>query len=284
MKRWPGCWMAELDDMRIFAIGDLHLSGSIKDKEMDVFGPEWRSHDERIRKNWEAQVGADDLVLVPGDISWATRLEEAAADLSWLGDLPGKKILVRGNHDFWWSAPAKVRRALPPSVQIIQNDAVREGDTVFCGTRGWVFPVSGPLGAEDTKIFEREKIRLRLSLEAARKLRGRRLVVLMHFPPLYENATDTDFVKILEEFSPDQVVFGHLHGRILDQIKLRRLVHHGIEYNLVSADYIGFAPVELCTEVPLDAESLRVSGLSPDDAGEHSAPSENVHSEDASQI
>lgn len=234
--------------MRLFAIGDLHLSGSIRNKEMDVFGPEWLNHDEKIRENWEATVGDDDLVLVPGDISWATRLEEAGADLAWLGALPGKKILVRGNHDFWWSAPAKVRRMLPENVRIIQNDAIREGDIVFCGTRGWVFPVSGSLGAEDTKIFEREKIRLRLSLEAAKKLGGRRLIVLMHFPPLYENLTDTEFVQILEEFSPDQVVFGHLHGRILDQINLRRYVHNGIEYNLVSADYAGFAPVELCTQ------------------------------------
>lgn len=231
--------------MRVFAIGDLHLSRTVADKAMDVFGPAWRDHAVRIAENWKETVEAEDAVLIPGDISWAMRLQDAKADLCDIGRLPGRKILVRGNHDYWWSAPAKVRSVLPHDMQIIQNDAVRLGDTVFCGCRGWVFPMGTDLCAHDQKIFEREKLRLRMSLERARQLNGHTIVVLMHYPPLYESCLDTDFTHILEEFGVSHVVFGHLHGKVLQQINMKDFRHNGITYNLVSADYVGFAPAKI---------------------------------------
>lgn len=234
--------------MRIFAIGDLHLSGTVENKAMDVFGPEWHDHAARIAQSWTDCVGEEDVVLVPGDISWAMHLKDAAGDLNDLGRLPGMKILVRGNHDYWWSAPAQVRRVLPDNMHIIQNDAVKVGDTVFCGTRGWVFPMESGLSEHDQKIFEREKLRLRMSLDRAKDLGGACIIVLMHYPPLYENCTNTDFAKILEEYNARHVVFGHLHGKVLQQVSLRDFVHHNITYNLVSADYVGFAPLEIGIE------------------------------------
>lgn len=239
--------------MRIFAIGDLHMSTGTPNKAMDVFGPAWQDHTARIADSWEHTVRSDDVVLVPGDISWATHLEDAQSDLEALGGLPGRKVLVRGNHDYWWSAPAKVRRVLPDTVQIIQNDAIKVDDMVFCGTRGWPFPMGSELSDHDRKIFEREKLRLRMSLERAKQLGGEHLIVLLHFPPLYENALRTDFVQILEEFGPDHVVFGHLHGKILDQVQMHEFQWNGIAYHLVSADYVGFAPVEIAA-VPRKGE------------------------------
>lgn len=228
--------------MKVHAIGDLHLSGSLS-KDMDVFGREWENHAARIKSNWFNTVDDCDVVLIPGDISWATHLEDAVPDLEWISELPGTKLLVRGNHDYWWVSPAKVRRALPARMHIIQNDAINIGGTVFCGSRGWVFPTGGPFSQEDQKIFEREKIRLRLSLEAAKALGGERIVVMMHYPPLYNSFPRTGFTDIIEEYTPAKVVFGHLHGRILEQIDLDSFKQNGIEYKLVSADYIGFKPV-----------------------------------------
>lgn len=237
--------------MRVFAIGDLHLS-SVSRKAMDVFGPHWANHWERIQEDWQSRVGEDDLVLVAGDISWAMQLPDAVPDLESIGRMPGSKVLIRGNHDYWWSSPSKVRSVLPEKMLILQNNAVRFGDTVLCGSRGWVFPLGGPLSAEDAKIFEREKIRLRMSLDEARRLGGRRLICMLHYPPLYENIPHTDFTDLLEEYKVDHVVFGHLHGDILSQIHLRNLESGGVMYDLVSADYLGFRLLQLPETIQME--------------------------------
>ncbi|MBD5560909.1 MAG: hypothetical protein HDQ87_11295 [Clostridia bacterium] len=232
--------------MQVHAIGDLHLSLGAP-KAMDVFGPHWTNHFARIRADWEDRVGPDDIVLVPGDISWATRLEDAKVDLDAIGALPGRKVLLRGNHDYWWSSPAKVRSVLTDGTEIIQNNALDAGSMIICGARGWTFPMGKPLCDDDTKIFEREKIRLRLSLDEARRLAdGRPLLVMMHFPPLFENWPRTDFTDLLEEYSVRDVVFGHLHGEILQQVNLTDFVSRGIRYNLVSADYLDFHLRTIC--------------------------------------
>lgn len=230
--------------MRVFAIGDLHLSLGAP-KEMDVFGPQWKNHWARIREDWQSRVGSDDVVLIPGDVSWATKLEDARIDLDAIGEMPGRKLLLRGNHDYWWASATKVRAVLPQGMDIIQNDARVIGSTVFCGARGWTFPTGKALGEEDQKIFEREKIRLGLSLEAARRLEGERRVVMMHFPPLYENWPVTDFTEMLEKHEVSDVVFGHLHGEILNQVGLRNYVKKGIRYRIVSADALDFKLLEL---------------------------------------
>ncbi|MBR4131662.1 MAG: metallophosphoesterase, partial [Oscillospiraceae bacterium] len=152
---------------RIFAIGDLHLSLSVENKAMDVFGPGWADHINRLREGWQDTVGEGDLVLVPGDISWGLRLAEAEADLRFIHGLKGTKILLRGNHDYWWTGYSKVQAILPPSIRAVQNNALLWGDAVIGGTRGWNTPMSADFSeSKDRKIFEREKLRLSLSLQA----------------------------------------------------------------------------------------------------------------------
>ena len=170
--------------MRIFGISDLHLSFS-SDKPMDVFGDHWRGHADKMATAWDAMVGADDVVLCPGDLSWAMKLEGAAPDLGWIGARPGRlKILTRGNHDYWWSAIGKVRAALPVGVVALQNDAVDLGDVVVCGSRLWTCPGALDWDSHDEKIYVREVERLKLSLEAGHKLAaGRPLIAAIHYPP-----------------------------------------------------------------------------------------------------
>ncbi len=171
--------------MRLFAIGDLHLPGG-DDKPMDVFGPQWDRHFLRIQENWQKLVEDEDTVLIPGDISWAMQLEDARADLEAIGSLPGRKVICKGNHDYWWNSISRVRSILPPSITAIQHSAADLGEATVCGTRGWLIPTKeAPLDAQNEKIFLREAERLRLALDAAKNIAGGRpLIVMMHYPPL----------------------------------------------------------------------------------------------------
>lgn len=223
----------------IYAIGDLHLSHAVSNKAMDVFGSRWKDHADRLREAWQATVGADDLVLIPGDISWAMHLSEARADLEYLDALNGRKLLLRGNHDYWWQSATKLRAILPESVSIVQNDAFCFGGYCICGTRGWVIPESnGFQESADRKIYERELGRLQLTL--SRKDPDRIGIVMLHYPPFAENGVQSAFVTAIEEAGIRQVVYGHLHG------KSHRTAFegsfHGVEYHLVSADYLDFIP------------------------------------------
>jgi predicted phosphohydrolase len=224
--------------VKVFAIGDLHLSLA-RPKEMDVFGKHWENHWARISGDWNARVGEEDIVLIPGDISWAMRLEEALPDLDAIGAMPGRKVLLRGNHDYWWSSPAKIRNVLREGTYLVQNDSVVIGDFVFCGSRGWTLPVDSSFTPKDEKIYAREKQRLRMSLESAAKT-GKRTIGMLHYPPLFEDYRDTDFAELFAEFGAEQVVFGHLHGDILRSVRLTDVVDNGTVYNLVSADYLDF--------------------------------------------
>lgn len=230
--------------MSVFAIGDLHLPGH-EQKPMDVFGSHWDRHFETISENWRRLIGPQDVVLIPGDISWAMQLPEALDDLNAIAQLPGTKLLLRGNHDYWWSSLSKLRAALPESMHVIQNDALRIGDHVFCGTRGWIFPTQQQqLSAQDEKVYQRELMRLRMSLEQARKLGGTELTVMLHFPPLFADGIGTAFTDILEEFAVQRVVYGHLHGA---GIKIAfEGERAGILYQLVSCDALGFCPAKVC--------------------------------------
>jgi predicted phosphohydrolase len=167
----------------IFGLSDLHLSFST-DKPMDVFGDHWAGHADKMAAAWDAQVSEDDVVLCPGDLSWAMRLDQAAADLAWIGERPGLKVLGRGNHDYWWSAIGKVRKALPERCVALQNDAVDVGSAVVAGSRCWAAPGALDYSEADEKIYQREIGRLRLSLEAGKKLAGDRpLIAAIHYPP-----------------------------------------------------------------------------------------------------
>ncbi len=224
--------------MRVFAIADPHLSRA-DPKPMTIFGEGWAGHPERFFRGWRETVGPSDLVLVPGDVSWAMTLTGALPDLLDIAALPGQKVLLRGNHDYWWPSLTKLRAALPEGMFALQNDALRLGSVVVAGTRGWVAPGSGDFSPEDEKIYTRELGRLQLSLAAAKKIRqpGDRLVVMLHYPPTNLRLEPSGFTELLAGAGADAVVFGHLHGE-------RRAVEMvgDTPAHLVAADAISFAP------------------------------------------
>ena len=231
--------------MRLFAIGDLHLSGADEKKPMDVFGPQWDRHFLRIRENWRSVVREEDAVLIPGDISWAMQLKDAIPDLQAIAALPGRKILIKGNHDYWWNSLAQVRAAAPESLTMLQFDAVDLGPWVVCGTRGWMIPTAAsPLGPEDEKIYRRETGRLNLALDRAEALaKGKPVVVMLHYPPLLQGERCSAFTQILEKRGVHTAVYGHLHGEGTEAG-----FHgswNGVNYHLVSCDSIHFCPKEI---------------------------------------
>ena len=233
--------------MVVFAIGDLHLPGHCE-KPMDVFGSHWENHFDTIAAHWREMIAPDDVVLIPGDISWAMQLEQAVDDLRAIEALPGHKLFLRGNHDYWWSAIGKVRALLGPGSHAVQNDAITIGGETFCGTRGWVFPTPmQPLGEQDEKVFLREGMRLKMSLDqAVKQSAGVPVTVMMHFPPLFADCVSTAFTDILEQYPVKQVVYGHLHGH---GIKIAfEGEKNGIPYHLVSCDALGFCPKRISEE------------------------------------
>ena len=227
--------------MKLYAIGDLHLSNAV-DKPMNVFGNAWEGHFEKIKKDWLEKVTEEDTVVLAGDISWAMKLEEALPDLREIATLPGKKLIVRGNHDYWWSGISKVRAAAPDArFHFLQTDAYRaEEGIVFVGSRGWACPSSPEFSAQDEKLYHREAERFRLAFADAARLKkeGDKLVAVMHFPPFTAKCEDTLFTRLFEEQGVHAVVFGHIHGAAYFPLKT---VKNGVEYYLTSCDKTGFA-------------------------------------------
>ena len=223
--------------MQIYAIADLHLSLT-SEKPMDVFGEAWRDHAEKLERNWRERVQADDLVLIPGDISWAMQLSAALPDLSFIGSLPGKKILLKGNHDYWWSAIGRVRSVLPAGMRAIQNDSIVEGGIGICGTRGWLCPGSNNFSAEDQKIYSRELDRLTLSLNSLPQVETK--IAMLHFPPFADKEKGSGFTERLEAAGVSIAIYGHLHG------EANRYAfegeRNGITYHCVAADKLDFSP------------------------------------------
>jgi predicted phosphohydrolase len=230
---------------RVFALGDLHLSLA-GTKPMDVFGAVWHDHAGRMAAAWDACVTAEDTVLLAGDLSWARSAAEAAPDLAWIAGRPGRKVLLRGNHDSWWKSPTAVRRILPPGCELLQNDAHRAGEWIVVGARGWT-PPGGGEPPHDRALFERELERLRLSIAHADREfgRGAPRLALLHFPPRIEGAEPSAVVPLLREGGVRLAVYGHLHG---DDHRLAvQGERDGIAYRFVAADAVGFAPVLLPT-------------------------------------
>lgn len=226
--------------MKIFAIGDLHLSSS-KEKPMHIFGQNWLNHEMQIETNWKSCVGAEDIVLIPGDISWAMRLAEAEGDLKYLESLPGKKICIRGNHDYWWDRPGKLNRQYE-SLYFLQNTAYFIGDIAICGTRGWLSPNEVKWDAEDERLYLRELERLKLSLEAAKG--AKEIWVMLHYPPTYNKTVESPLIALLAQYPVKKVIYGHLHDEVSWKEALQG-VYKGITYKLVAADYIDFKPAEI---------------------------------------
>lgn len=218
----------------IYAISDLHLPAH--EKPMDIFGAHWENHFERIAEDWRAKVKDEDIVLLPGDLTWAMRLEDAMEDLRKVGDLPGRKLILRGNHDYWWGGIGQVRRALPEGIFALQNDAMELDGYIFAGTRGWTLP-GGEATKDDIKIYERERLRMEMSLKTARRISDDKpLVVMMHYPP-FSQASE-GFTDILAAYGVDICVYGHLHGAGL-QFAFNG-ERGGVIYHQVSCDGLGF--------------------------------------------
>lgn len=204
---------------------------------MDIFGPHWLNHFERIREDWLARVCAEDIVLLPGDLTWAMHLEEAMEDLARVGELPGIKLLLRGNHDYWWSSIGRVRRALPEGCFALQNDSMLLNGVLFAGSRGWQIPSEPDGDSDDARIYRRERQRLEMSLSNARaKSEDAPLVVMMHYPPRSENTEG--FSDILKNYGVERVVYGHLHGAGLAGAIRGEI--EGIIYHQVSCDGLDF--------------------------------------------
>ncbi len=229
--------------MAIYAIGDLHLS-STSEKPMDVFGPGWKEHTAKLSANWDSLVKDSDLVIVPGDISWAQRLDEAIPDLEWVAARKGTKLLIKGNHDYWWPTISKLREKLPPSVFALQNDYFAWGNWAVCGTRGWICPgEEGFDNDQDQKIYLREVHRLRLSLERAREDSFDSIIAALHFPPFTRRGSSSDFTRVLEEYGVKICIYGHIHDNGRDSFFQGE--RGGVHYRFVAADGIDFSPVLL---------------------------------------
>ncbi len=231
--------------MAIFAISDLHLSLSC-DKPMEVFGTHWKNYEERLRENWNRVVSPEDLVIIPGDISWAMYLQETKEDFSYIESLNGQKLLLRGNHDYWWTTLSKmeefVRENQFDSIHFLKNTAFLWEDTAICGTRGWTIAHAGSSG-EDKKIYSRERQRMILSLEDARRLGAKEILAAFHYPPVESGGTLAGFLDILDEYGVKDCVFGHLHATA--HRGAPQGVISGVQLRLVSCDYLNFTPLLL---------------------------------------
>lgn len=228
--------------MAIFAVSDLHLPLSSY-KPMDVFGSKWDNYVERLKENWQKIVKDDDVVIMPGDISWATYLEKSVADFEYINNLNGRKIILKGNHDYWWTTMNKLKKFMNEhefsSIEFVHNNAVLCGDIAVCGTRGWNI-ANDNSSDEDKKIFMREKQRLILSLEDAKQKKAKEIIVAMHYPPIEKNGINRDFIEIMKEYGVKKCVYGHLHAAAQNFAYQGDV--DGIDLRLVSCDYLNFVP------------------------------------------
>ena len=230
--------------MKVFAISDLHIS-LWGDKPMDVFGARWDDYLNKIKADWDSRVSDEDVVLISGDISWAMDLENALKDIEFIAGLKGKKILIRGNHDYWWNGIGKLRAKLPNGIYALQNDAVKIENVVFCGSRGWAVEGSPDFVEHDRKIYLREAERFKLALKSAETLleEGDKLVCLIHYPPFNVRRETSLFTTLFEEYKVDKVVYGHLHGK--DCKAELVAIKNKIPYYLTSCDIVGHVLTEI---------------------------------------
>ena len=227
--------------MALYTIGDLHLSFA-KDKPMDIFGPNWKNHAEKLREGFSS-LGEDDLTVLCGDLSWGMDLDETAPDFRFVDGLPGKKILLKGNHDYWWTTAARMNRFFAQegfeSLAILHNNCFFYGDYAICGTRGWFYEEEKADG-HDCKIMRREVMRLEASLKTAGE---REKLVFLHYPPIYQNYRCAEILELLEKHRVRLCCYGHIHG------KGRALAFNGryglTQFRLVSADQLDFRPLRL---------------------------------------
>ena len=225
--------------MSLFAIADLHLSLGA-DKPMDIFSG-WNNYVSRIEENWRRLVSDDDFVVIGGDISWAMKLDDSYEDLSFIDSLPGKKILVKGNHDYWWQTMKKmedfVRKNGFSKISFLFNNAYECGEYSICGTRGWFFDVEEQ---DDKKILNREAGRLKASIEAALKF-GKQPVAFLHYPPVFQGRECEEIFDVLLEYDIKKCCYGHLHGKSAFRYAVTG-DYRGVDLQLISCDYLDFIP------------------------------------------
>lgn len=246
--------------MTVWAIADLHLSFGVKDKGMDIFGEHWSGWTDKIKEQWSRHITDNDLVLIAGDISWGMRLEEAKADLDWIGSLPGTKVLIRGNHDYWWNSLTQVQKILPPSCHPIQNTSFMWNDIAVAGTRLWDVPglnfssfhltydklntsTTKEAEEESKKIYKRELLRLETSLKSIPQ-NAKKKIVMTHYPPIGAHLEETEISLLLEKYQVNICVFGHLHN-LNKKLPLFGTKNH-IAYHLTACDYLlDFCPLKI---------------------------------------
>ena len=223
--------------MKIFAISDLHISTD-GNKPMDVFGGKWVDYIDKIKSDWQSKVSDDDLVLIGGDISWAMNIEDAKRDILSFADMKGKKVIIKGNHDYWWSGIGKVREMLPDGFFALQNDCIKFDNVIICGSRCWTVPGANDFTEQDMKLYLRETERLKLSFKAVEKIRNPedKLIARIHYPPFNVRRENSAFTDIFEENKVDAVIYGHLHGKDVRADKL--VIKNDIKYYLTSCDQV----------------------------------------------
>ncbi len=222
--------------MQIFCIGDLHLSlNENVGKPMDEFGEVWVNHHKNLEKHWNEVVNKDDLVVLVGDISWGLKLEEAKSDFDFIDSLPGRKVLIKGNHDLWWNGITKLNK-MYKDIYFLQNTVVELEDVVICGTRGWLCPGDPDFKEADMKIYKREGLRLEASLKEGLKT-GKKIITFLHFPPTNDKWQSSIFTDLFELYKVEEVYFGHLHTKAGFKKALQGF-RNGVNYKLVSYDYL----------------------------------------------
>jgi predicted phosphohydrolase len=229
--------------LKIYAIADLHLSFDERiDKPMSVFGEGWDNYEERLKAAWTGMITEEDLVLLPGDLSWGLKVEEAIADLEWIHALPGRKVMVKGNHDLWWNKIGYLN-SLYDDMYFLQNDAYPADDNglMICGSRGWELPGSEDYDEHDQKIYDRELMRLEFSLKDAMQKGAKRIIASLHYPPADDRSRTSRVTELLEQYPVTDCVYGHLHGMQAFGKGIKGM-HNGIEYSLISLDYLGAVP------------------------------------------
>jgi predicted phosphohydrolase len=224
--------------MRIFAISDLHLKSALE-KDMNMFGSHWIGHWDKITSDWMSRVGEGDVVLIAGDISWAMRYDEVMQDLNSICDLPGHKVLIKGNHDYWHSSLAKTRGLLYNNTNFLQNDAISIGKYVFAGSRGWKQPGDKSRQQDDEKVYAREVERLKLSLAKAKNT-ALEMIGITHFPPYDVNGGATQVTQLFTKYGVKKVVYGHLHRSGTAHHALPDITIDDTRYIMTSCDYLDF--------------------------------------------
>ncbi len=225
--------------MSIYAIGDLHLSFA-NPKPMNIFGNNWNNHEEKIKLDWISKVKEEDTVVLPGDFSWAMNLKDTKKDFEYINNLPGKKIMSKGNHEYWWTTVTNIKKFLKENnfsnIDFLYNNSIEVEDKLICGTRGWNLNLESETS---NKIITREEIRLENSIQdAINKNLDKEIIVFMHYPPIIKQNLNTGFFKILKKYNIKRCYYAHLHGNSIKEAL--NGVYDGIEFKLVSADGLDF--------------------------------------------